>query len=699
MNDQTADLSCLEVFAIEGDRNLIAPKHLGIFNGRATVSVPYRDMMSMRGLFAPPYSSPDFDLQVRLFGEVVPTRRYKWYPHKVDREGAINGVRVRSTLCTVCDARAIVLQATLTSEAATDLDVPFQIALAGGLNYERQWGFLRPTEVWPCQGECLGNRLTLFNHCGAISIATDAPDPRWEPWSGHWNAIVPLTRGASVRIRVIVAIGEKDESVALCERQLPQYDAIAQMDRRVESQVRGIFDRLPSLYAEDRGLEQLYTRSLVYLLLNRWDVPEFKLRPFYSTGGINGGCVGAYLWDFSESWELMPLYDPDAAREHIKAFMSVDLTRHFAIMPMNGEGFGPHYYINQEKIIFLTYYYVLLTGDTAFLRERVNDQPVIQHVIDHALYRDDPAGPVRLIDYGIGNHHLELRKRFVYDHYLPDLNGRRYDSYHAAAALCDIAGVTPPADMRRRAEQLKRLLNDELWSEADRWYVFRDPAGRTGLRYTVQMFKLIGSGVLDDKHLQGLLSHLNEDEFLSDYGLHSMSKRDEAYDQVDIDNGGGGICVCFPPQIMERLYRIGRADLAQDILKRILWWGDRFAYWGDSIVANQKDYRRDTPLQNAIGGLAVAQSIIFGMFGVRVDAEGNITINPAPPTFSPRVGLTNLRLRDRVCDIRVEGDRYHVTCDGQTMTAQVGTPTTLPCRPKAAAEPHRKRDAAIQSSR
>src|SRR5690606_18392317 len=139
-------------------------------------------------------------------------------------------------------------------------------------------------------------------------------------------------------------------------------------------------------------------------------------------------------------------------------------------------------------------------------------------------------------------HHLELRKRFVYDHYVPDLNGRRYGNYHAAAALCDLAGVQPPIDLRDRAEQLKQLLNRELWNETERWYVFRDPSGKTDLRYTVQMFKLVGSRVLDNQHLQGLLGHFNEAEFLSDYGLHSMSKLDEAYDQDDVDNGGGGSC-------------------------------------------------------------------------------------------------------------------------------------------------------------
>jgi hypothetical protein len=194
----------------------------------------------------------------------------------------------------------------------------------------------------------------------------------------------------------------------------------------------------------------------------------------------------------------------------------------------------------------------------------------------------------------------------------------------------------------------------------------------------VQMFKPIAGMALDDEELEGLISHLNEAEFLSEWGLHSMSKLDPAYDQVDIDNGGGGNYTAFTPQIIERLYRVGRADVAEDILRRVLWWGERMPYWGDSIVANQVDYRQDTPLQNTIGAVAGAQMIIFGMFGVSVSPEGAITINPQPPTFSPQLKLTGLRLRGRCLDIEVDGGEFAVTEGGAETRSPVGTSVVLP---------------------
>jgi hypothetical protein len=191
------------------------------------------------------------------------------------------------------------------------------------------------------------------------------------------------------------------------------------------------------------------------------------------------------------------------------------------------------------------------------------------------------------------------------------------------------------------------------------------------------MFKLFNSPVLDAEEEAGLLSHLNETEFLSAQGLHSMSKTDVAYDQVDIDNGGGGACTCFPPQIAERLYKCGHADHAHDIIRRILWWGERLPYWGDSLVANAVDYRKDTPLQCEFDGATVAQCIIFGMMGVRAKMDGTVVINPHLPPFAESVMLKNLKLRGKEMTITVDKNGYTVEANGKVNGSAMGTIMTI----------------------
>jgi hypothetical protein len=191
------------------------------------------------------------------------------------------------------------------------------------------------------------------------------------------------------------------------------------------------------------------------------------------------------------------------------------------------------------------------------------------------------------------------------------------------------------------------------------------------------MFYLLNSDVIDKEIEEGLLSHLNDQEFFSDYGIHSMSKKDSAYDQVDIDNGGGGTCTLFPPEISERLYKEGDPKVADEIMGRILWWGRRLPYFGESQVANEIDYGEDTPLQADIGSVTVAQSILFGMFGISADFNGNISINPVKTSLADRLQIKGLKIRGKTMDVSVEGGKYEVSTGDKTFRNVLGTATII----------------------
>ena len=70
--------------------------HFGIVNGKLTSGIPYRDVFSMSGLWAPPYASSDFSLGVTLSDQPVKTEHYTWRPFHVERTGSIQGVEVQS---------------------------------------------------------------------------------------------------------------------------------------------------------------------------------------------------------------------------------------------------------------------------------------------------------------------------------------------------------------------------------------------------------------------------------------------------------------------------------------------------------------------------------------------------------------------------------------------------------------------------
>lgn len=676
------------LFSMPGEKILHEVPDLGIINGKITTGIQFHDVLSCRGLFAPPYAASDFIFDLRLCGEKVPTKNYTWFPVEVRRQGSVSGLNVESSLILAAERRAMILSFTVENPSKTSREVPIQFDIRGGLDYTKVWEFSGGVGLKDTKDVAKQNTLIKSNDSGAIVITTDLKGLVWNGYCWHWDGAFTVPAKSQKTVHIVVAIGKKAQAVADADKLMKNVPAaIEEARKNFASKVADLYEKLPTLEAADPRLVSWYNRSLMHLLLNQWNVPEFKLQPYFSTGGINGGCVGSYLWDFGENWEIFNLYNPQALREHVKAFLSIDLTRHFAFMPVEGEGFGPWYYINQEKIIFLIYYYVLHTGDVKFLSEKVNGKAIIDHVFDQAIVGDKIHLPANLVDYGAGNHHLELRKQERYNHYLPDMNARRYAYYYAAETLRKLAGRSQTIDLGyrtwemnfpERAEALKKLLKETLWSKKDKWFYWLDAKLNKHLRYTVQMFKLFSSDVLDAQMEAGLLSHLNEKEFLSDFGLHSMAKHDPAYDQIDIDNGGGGICTCFPPQIIEKLYKAGHPDRAEDILKRILWWGERLVYWSDSIVANNMDYRRDTPLQNAIGSVAAAQSILFGMFGVAVQPDGSIRVKPVPPSFSPKMTLRGLKLRGYDLEIIVDGKNWKMNANGRTFEAKIGQTLELP---------------------
>jgi len=300
-------------------------------------------------------------------------------------------------------------------------------------------------------------------------------------------------------------------------------------------------------------------------------------------------------------------------------------------------------------------------------------------VFHQATHGDDLSRPAVLVDYGENVSHLELRHQYKYNHILPDVNGGRYASYVRAARLAALAGKEP-THLVARPEPLKELLKKTLWDPQGKWLGFQSDKGELELRYSNIIFTLFGTGVLDQEMELGLLSHVNEKEFLSDYGLHSISKLDPAYDQVDIDHGGGGSYVAFPGMIAECLYKAGYPDHAENILKRTLWWAERLPYWGDSIVANQIDYRKDTPLQCAMDAAAGAQCVIFGICGIRAETSGEITVNPHPPKFSPNISLNGVSIRGTRFDLTANRNDYEVRVGQKTIRSKIAAAVVLPAR-------------------
>jgi hypothetical protein len=89
------------------------------------------------------------------------------------------------------------------------------------------------------------------------------------------------------------------------------------------------------------------------------------------------------------------------------------------------------------------------------------------------------------------------------------------------------------------------------------------------------------------------------------------------------------------------------------------------------------EYRKDTPLQCMVDGVAIAQCVIFGMFGIDAQFDGRIIVSPHPPKFAPRMALRGVKLRGATFDVLVDDGQFDVRSNGKSLRATVGQAVVL----------------------
>lgn len=673
------------MFSIRGEDSIIAPEDSGLVNGLIATNGWLHDIAEIRGLYAPPWFSDDFKLKIRFNGKTVHALKNLWEPDRLTRKGNADGWSFKSQMLLAPEQRGIILRMEMVNHAHEKRVPQIQYEVIGGLGKQEHWGFGKP-QGCPFSVQKFENGVFSLNSGTARILVGSSLKlrPKLPICTGVLDTekIPEIAPGGKLVFHTLLAVGGEPEVSRLMKslRNDPE-KGCAGSRTHWRKRVDKLFSVMPSFRSDNKRLEKLYRRSILHLLLNEWNVPEFRLHPYYGTGSINGGCLCCYLWNYGEPYRLWSLLNPQSAKEHLKTYLALDLANCYAFFPEDGSACGPYYPVNQEKVIFLTHAYVMQTGDTAFLREKVNGKTVLELTVEQALMHDDLSQKAVLADYGDGNHHLELRRGLRYDGIAPDLNLRRCVNYRLTDELCRLAGYDPGVDLVRRAESLKKLIHKKLYSAEDGWFYAIDPRGKKYLRWTLQMFKALGwhDWAMEPGAEQALLKHLlDRDEFLGDFGIHSLSKLDPAYDERDVDNGGPGACISFAPAIADRLYRGGCAAAGDEILKRLMWLGESLPYWGDSQRADIPEYRRDTPLQSDIQGAALVQTILFGVFGICVREDFSVEIKPHLPGDTKRMELKNMRLAGMCFDVKCTERGTRISIDGKQYEMQPGDRWILP---------------------
>jgi len=656
----------IEELAISSENCILEGRHLWISNEIQTVNPDFSGIGGITNIYSPPLNLSPFQMEVKFFGMKVKSDRYTWKPGEIILEAESEGIKIKCLLVPACSSNRIIEVFELENLKQESFTVPLSISANPGLSYYRDnwpWSPQKADKMAILKANRKKGRLCFESADGNIEIGSENHEltSSGNELSGH----ILLKPGDKKIITIVVSYTGKQKNEKTTDVNTNGAEIIKQSRSRWNERLEYAYSRLGRIKTSVPELDMFYKRGILSLLTCEWNKEEMLFKPYFSESGIDGGAVCSYLWGLAYVSGIMPLYNPTAWKKQIIQGIKTDANNHYAFTPFSGESIGPWYSYNQYSAIRAIYDYVIISGDYAFLSETVNNEKVIDYCLGQALFKDTIESDVRLINYGTNQNLLELKKTGTYQFYVPSPNAERCWSYRALDELCRLANVKSP-DLSKRADALARLITREMWSEEYKWFLTIDTLGNKHFSPSIQIFDMLRCGVLSGDEEAKILSHLNENEFLSRYGVHSLSKEDKGYDLNDADWGGPGVYAGDAPELILDLYNSGYHERAEDLLKRILWWGKHLPYYPQAIIADKIDYRRNGRA-NVITGATSAQSLLFGMLGLQFLATGETSIKVHRDGLFDTFKLEGLSIKGRQTSINISGDDITIDIEGKTV--------------------------------
>lgn len=647
-----------EELSLSSEACILEGRHLWVSNEIQTVNPDLTGIGGISKVYSPPLNLSPFQLETTFFGKKVEPNRYIWKPGEIIQEAERNGVGIKCLLVPVYPETKIIQVIELSNSGEKVIVVPVTISANPALSRDSLWTWSPRNASQTATVKQTGD-LCFETSDGEITIETDQ------------SGLIKGKNGLSGEIRLLpksktyftitVFYDDKNRSEKPGSRSVEKL--IRQSRARWNERIEYAYNRLGRIRSSNAELDLFFKRGILTLLTCEWNKEEMLLQPYYAESGIDGGAVCSYLWGLAYVSRIMPLYNPQAWKEQIKQAIKTDAENHYAFIPTTGKSIGPWYSYNQYAMIRTIYDYVLITGDHGFLNEMVKNEKVIDYCLKQALYKDDINNEVKLINYGTNENLLELKKTGAYQFYVPSPNAERCWSYRAVDELCHLAGIQS-LNLAFRAESLAGLITKELWSDEKSWFLTKDTMGVKHFSPCIQIFDILRCGILTKEQEKKILTHLNKQEFLSEYGVHSLSKEDPGYDLNDADWGGPGVYAGDAPELAEDLYQSGYSEKAEDVLKRILWWGKHLPYYPQAIIADKIDYRRNGRA-NIIAGVTATQSVLFGTLGLRFSSDGNISIQPGKTSLFDTLQLDGLLIHGKRTGITIRENNFSMTVDDQ----------------------------------
>ena len=256
---------------------------------------------------------------------------------------------------------------------------------------------------------------------------------------------------------------------------------------------------------------------------------------------------------------------------------------------------------------------------------------------------------------------------------LCELQGYVYDAWLRMAEIYDELGrAEPAAELRAKAAELFRRFNEAFWNEQIGTYAYAlDGDKKQVLSIASNPGHCLWSGIVPPDRARRVMERLMAPDMWSGWGIRTLSAKHPAYNPYSYQNGSvwphdnGIIALGFR--------RYGFVEEAGRIARDVSGAASFFMlHQLPELYAGIQREETNFPVQYLGANVPQAWaagsvfSLLHALLGIQPDApRGVLYIDPALPHWLPDITLFDLRLGDKVFDIRFWRDgtrtRHEVT--------------------------------------
>jgi glycogen debranching enzyme len=243
---------------------------------------------------------------------------------------------------------------------------------------------------------------------------------------------------------------------------------------------------------------------------------------------------------------------------------------------------------------------------------------------------------------------------------LCELQGYVFDAWVRCAEIFDAVGQPDRASsLRGKAAALFRRFNEAFWDEPSGFYAYAlDGDKRKVLTVASNPGHCLWSGIVPKERAARVVERLMQPDMWTGWGIRTLSAHNPAYNPHSYQNGS-----VWPHDnaiIASGFRRYGHNQEAQQIMRDISLAGSFFMRDRmPELYAGIKRAPTAFPVQYLGANVpqAWAAASIFALLQVVLGAQpdapgGRLYIDPALPEWLPELRLTNLRLGEKVLDLR-----------------------------------------------